>query len=316
MSSNYPPPGGRASSQQPAGGSIPPGGTARFPVAFIGTGAMGTPMATNIARKGFPLSVWNRTHEKAGSLITLGAKQRSTPRECVVGARVIVTMLSDENALFDVLCRADGVLEGLEPDAVVVDMSTIGRAGALKAAEFVKQRAGKFIDAPVSGSIGPATSGELVALVGGRLNDVTRAQPVLLAMCKRLIHAGDVGQGQALKVILNGIGAHLLAAYTSMLVLGERVGIPRRTLIEAIASGAFSSPSFLGKKDRLMAKDYSPEFALDLSLKDAKLNIELQQEVGLPLPAHREITRAIEKAIEDGLGAEDLFALEKYYRSL
>lgn len=277
---------------------------------------MGAPMAANIARKGFPLSVWNRSHERASALVTLGAKPRSTPRECVQGARVIVTMLSDEKALFDVLLGDDGVLVGAEKDAVIVDMSTVGRAAALKAAHLAKDAGLRFVDAPVSGSTGPAEKGELVALVGGRLNDLTRAQPVILAMCKRIIHAGDVGQGQALKVVVNGIGAHHLVAFTSMLVLGERAGIARRTLVEAFTTGAFASPSYIGKKEKVMAKDFSPQFSLDLTLKDMRLNAELQQEVGLPLPVHREINRAIEKAVEDGLGEEDLFALEKYYRSL
>ncbi len=277
---------------------------------------MGAPMAANIARKGFPLTVWNRSHERAAALVTLGAKPKSTPRECVQGARVIVTMLSDEKALMDVLQGDDGVLAGADKDAVIVDMSTIGRAAALKASAIAKEGGLRFVDAPVSGSTGPAEKGELLALVGGRLNDVTRAQPVILAMCKRIIHAGDVGQGQALKVVVNGIGAHHLVAFTSMLVLGERAGIARRTLVEAFTTGAFASPSYVGKKEKVMAKDYSPQFSLELTLKDTRLNAELQQEVGLPLPVHREITRAIEKAVEDGLGEEDLFALEKFYRSL
>ncbi len=285
-------------------------------VAFLGTGAMGAPMAADVARKGFPLQVWNRHHERAHALVSLGAKIRSSPAECVQGARVIVTMLRDEAALMSVLERPDGVLAGLEKDAVLVDMSTTGRAGALKAASLVRDAGGRFVDAPVSGSVGPAERGELLAMAGGRLNDVTRAQPVILAMCKRILHAGDVGQGQALKVLVNGVGVHHLVAYTSMLALGERAGLARRTIVEAFSSGAFATPSYVGKKEKILAKDYAPEFTLDLTLKDALLNVDLQQEAGLPLPVLREAVRALSQAIEDGLGEEDLFALEKYYRNL
>ncbi|HWL89286.1 MAG TPA: NAD(P)-dependent oxidoreductase [Polyangiaceae bacterium] len=273
-------------------------------------------MAANVARKGFALQVWNRHHERAHGLAALGAKIRSTPAQCAAGARVIVTMLRDESVLLSVLERPDGLLAGLEKDAVLVDMSTIGRAGALKAAALVKDAGGRFVDAPVSGSIGPAERGELVALAGGRLNDVTRAQPVLLAMCKRILHAGDVGQGQALKVLVNGVGVHHLVAYASMLALGERAGLARRTIIEAFSTGAFASPAYIGKKEKMLARDYSPEFTLDLTLKDALLNVDLQQEAGLPLPVLREAIRALSQAIDDGLGEEDLFALEKYYREL
>lgn len=294
--------------------SMPP--TGPLTVAFLGTGAMGGPMATNIAKKGFPLTVWNRSQDRSSALAALGAKPRGSPRECVQGARVIVTMLADEHALMDVLERQDGALVGIEKDAIFVDMSTVGRAAALKAAELVKAAGGRFIDAPVSGSLGPAERGELVAMVGGRLNDVTRAQPVIQSMCRKIIHAGDVGQGQALKVILNGVGAHHMAAFVSMLVLGERAGLARRVIIDAFTNGAFASPSYVSKREKMLAKDYSPEFTLALGLKDALLNVELQQEVGLPLPVQREITRALEKAVEDGFGEEDLYALEKYYKSL
>ena len=285
-------------------------------VAFLGTGAMGLPMASNLVRKGFPVQVWNRHHDRAQPVVALGAKLKSTPLECVQGARVIVTMLRDADALSSVLERPDGVLTGIEKDAVLVDMSTTGRAAALRAAELVRGLGARFVDAPVSGSVGPAERGELLALVGGKLNDVTRAQPVLNAMCKRILHAGDVGQGQALKVVVNGIGAHHVVAFTSMLVLGERLGIARRILLEAFTTGAFASPSYVSKKEKVLAKDYSPEFSLALALKDTKLNVDLQQEAGLPLPVLREALRALEKGVEEGLGDEDLFALEKYYKHL
>jgi 3-hydroxyisobutyrate dehydrogenase-like beta-hydroxyacid dehydrogenase len=277
---------------------------------------MGGPMAANILKKGFPLNVWNRHHERAYGLASLGATLKSTPMECAEEAKVIVLMVSDDRALFDVLEKPNGLLIGIEKDALVVDMSTVGRAAALRAAELVRSVGGRFIDAPVSGSVGPAEKGELVAFVGGRLNDLSRAQPVLNAMCKRVIHAGDVGQGQAVKVLVNGVGTHQLVAFVTMLTLGEKVGVARRTLLEALAQSAFATPSFVQKREKLLAKDYSPEFSLSQAAKDTRLNVDLQQEGGLPLPVHRECLRTIEKAVEEGLGEEDLYALEKYYKGL
>jgi glyoxylate/succinic semialdehyde reductase len=271
-------------------------------------------MAASIARKGFSLNVWNRTRERAQSLVTLGAKLKVSPAECVQGARVVVTMLADEKALTEVLTGAAGLLANLPQDSVVVDMSTIGRAGALRVAQLVKDAGGRFIDAPVSGSPSPAEKGELVALVGGKLNDITRAQPILLAMCKRILHAGDVGQGQALKVLLTGIGIQQLVALTGMIALGEKVGLARRTLLEALTASPYASPLFAARKEKLLAKDFSPETPLDIALRDTRLNAELQQEAGLPLAVNREVLRTLEKAVEEGLGPEDLFALEKYFK--
>jgi 3-hydroxyisobutyrate dehydrogenase-like beta-hydroxyacid dehydrogenase len=271
-------------------------------------------MAAAIAKKGFTLNVWNRTRDRASALTTLGAKPKVSPAECAEGARIIVTMLTDERALIDVLAGANGVFSTLPHDTLIVDMSTIGRGAALRVAQLVKDAGGRFIDAPVAGSPTPAEKGELIALVGGKLNDITRAQPVLLAMCKRILHAGDVGQGQALKVLLNGVGVQQLFALTSMVALGEKLGLARRTLLEALSASPYAAPIFAARKEKLLAKDFSPETSLELAMRDTRLNVELQQDAGLPLPVQRELLRTLEKAVEEGLGPEDMFALEKYFK--
>jgi 3-hydroxyisobutyrate dehydrogenase-like beta-hydroxyacid dehydrogenase len=130
-----------------------------------------------------------------------------------------------------------------------------------------------------------------------------------------MIHAGGVGQGQALKIVLNGLGAHHLVAFTSMLVLGEAAGLARDVLLDAFTNGAFATPSYAGKRDKVLARDYSSEFSLALALKDCLLASELEREVGLRLPVHRAIVADITAGVaNDGLGELDLFALEKHYR--
>ena len=193
-------------------------------------------------------------------------------------------------------------------------MSTAGRAAARRTAKRVARANGRFVDAPVSGTVGPAARGELLAMVGGSARDVRDAEPVLTAMCRRVLHAGKAGQGQALKVLLNGIGAHHFVAFASMLVLGERAGLTREVLVDAFTSGAFASPSYIGKRAKVLARDYAPEFSLALTLKDAALNIELQDEVGIRLDVVRSIVaRTVKKAVGAGLGGEDLYAIEKWF---
>lgn len=307
-------------SARPGPGSLPPPGPRGSTpptfgvVAFLGTGSMGLPMAANIARRGFSLHVWNRTRERAASLSPLGAKVKSSPAECVEGARLVITMLTDERGLTDVLTSSTGALHKLAPDALVVDMSTIGQAAAVRVAQLVRDAGARFIDAPVTGSPGAAERGELVALVGGKLNEITRAQPVLLSMCRRILHAGDVGSGQALRVLLAGLAADQLVALTSTLALGEKLGLPRRTILEAFAASPYAAPAFAMRKEKLLAKDFSVETTLETHLRDARLFAELQQEAGLPLAVSRETLRTLEKAVEEGLGADDAFALEKYFK--
>lgn len=281
--------------------------------AFLGLGAIGAPMARRVAAE-FPLTLWNRTRARAEALGTVAARVATTPRDAARGVNVIVTCVADGKALQEVLGGADGLLAGLEPDTLVIDMSTIGRGAAREAARAVGAAGGRFIDAPVSGSVGPAKKGELLALVGGADPDVDRALPVLGTMCNRVLRAGGVGQGQALKVVLNGIGAHHFVAFGSMLALAERAGLSREVVVEAFTTGAFATPSYVGKREKVLARNYDdPHFTLALALKDGALNLALQEEVGLTLPVQREIAREIALAVAEGLGDEDLFAIEKHY---
>jgi 3-hydroxyisobutyrate dehydrogenase-like beta-hydroxyacid dehydrogenase len=243
----------------------------------------------------------------------MGARVAKDPADAARGSDVVVAMLSDGKTLLRVLGGRRGVTAGLARGALVIDMSTSGRATAREAAKAVAKVGARFVDAPVSGTVAPARRGELVAMVGGAPSDVRAAERVLGAMCKRIIRAGGVGQGQALKVLLNGVGAHHFVAFGSMLALGERAGLSREAIVEAFTSGAFASPSYLGKRAKVLARDYSPEFSLGLALKDAALNVELQEEVGLRLDVLRAIQRAVKRAVASGLGDEDLFAIEKWF---
>jgi glyoxylate/succinic semialdehyde reductase len=285
--------------------------------AFLGLGEMGSRMAKNLAKKGFGLRVWNRTHVKVEELLSavdsLDVRAAQSPKACVQSADVVVTMVSDRAALEAVLAGPEGVLAGLSPGAVVVDMSTIGRAAALAMASAVRAVGGRFLDAPVSGSVGPAERGELVALVGAEPDDLEDARPALEAMCKGIVHAGPVGQGAALKVVLNALGSFHLVAFTSMLVVGQKAGLSREAILDAFTSGAFASPTYVHKKQKVLLRDYSPEFSLALTLKDASLAADLQREVGLEIPAFSEIRRELEEAVREGLGPEDLYALEKHF---
>ncbi len=280
-------------------------------VAFLGLGKMGTPMARRVSAA-FPLAVWNRTRERSDAFAG-DADVMRTPRACAKGANVVVTCVADGRALEQLFAGEEGLLAGLDPDAVLVDMSTIGRSAAREAARAALSRGARFVDAPVSGSVRAAEAGELLALVGGSDGDVGFVQPVLETMCSRVVRAGGVGQGQALKVIVNGVGAHHFVAFASMLALGECAGLSREVLVDAFTTGAFATPSYVSKRGKVLARDYTAEFSLALALKDIALNVALQEEVGMRLPVQREIAREVAQAVGEGLGEEDLFAIEKYF---
>ena len=279
----------------------------------MGLGTMGAPMARRVGAS-FPLTVWNRTRARAEAMTGVARRIATSPYDAARGASVVVTCVADAKALQELLAGDQGLLAGLDPGTVVVDMSTIGRAAAREAARAIEAAGGSFVDAPVSGSVGPATRGELLALVGGSDADVARVTPVLRTMCSRILRAGGVGQGQALKVVLNGLGTYHFVAFASMLALGERAGLSREALLDAFTSGAFSTPSYKAKRERVLARDYQgPDFTLALALKDGALNVALQEEVGLTLPVQREMAREIALAVGEGLGDDDLYGIERHF---
>ena len=271
--------------------------------ALLGLGAMGRAMRSRLDETAEPSAQAARAWERKRGAAALA--------EAVTGAGIVLVMVSDDHALLDVLAAA---APHAAPGTIFVDMGTSGVSAARTAAERLAATGHRFVDVPVSGTVGPARRGELLGFAGGSAEDLAGARPVLDRLCRRIIHAGGVGQGQALKVVVNGLGAHHLVAFASMLALGERAGVSREALVDAFTDGAFASPSYVGKKPRVLARRYdAPDFSLRLTKKDARLARELAEQAKLALPALEAVAGEIDRGVEAGLGEEDLFALEKLY---
>jgi 3-hydroxyisobutyrate dehydrogenase-like beta-hydroxyacid dehydrogenase len=283
-------------------------------VAFLGLGTMGTPMAANIARAGIPLVVHNRTPGRARGVVALGATEAATARDAVEVSDVVVTMLTGAEALDEVLFGTQGAALGEIAGKLFVDMSTIGPAAAKLLSTRLRASGASFVDAPVSGSRAPAEKGELLVLAGGTRDDLTRLERVFAAVATRAIHAGPVGAGQTLKIVYNGLGCQHLVAFACMLRLGERAGLARQVLVDAFTGGAFATPAYVGKRERVLSRRYAdPDFVLELVLRDAVLCADLQRELGFELDTHAAARREVERAVAAGLGSLDLFAVERVY---
>jgi 3-hydroxyisobutyrate dehydrogenase len=273
-------------------------------IAFLGLGTMGAPMAANIARR-FPLTVWNRTRARAEGFATVAA----SPADAAAQADVVISMLSDPAALEAVWSEA---LTTLRPGALAVDMSTVDPAAARALAVRVEARDAAFLDAPVSGTRGPAADGKLLIMTGGAAADLDRARPVLECM-GRVVHMGPVGQGMATKLVLNGLGAHMLTGFCALMTLGVRQGLDARRLLEVIQAGAFSSPLFASKGPRIFARDFSADFTLALMLKDQELVLQTAQELGYAMPSLATIRDLLISAVNEGLGEGDLSGLVRLF---
>jgi 3-hydroxyisobutyrate dehydrogenase-like beta-hydroxyacid dehydrogenase len=279
--------------------------------AFLGLGTMGAAMAANVGRK-HALTVWNRSHERAQPLVDAGARLALTPADAARGADVIVMMLADPAAVHAVVDGRDGILAGLAPGALVIDMSTVDVATARAVDAQVRARGGRFVDAPVSGSRKPAVDGKLVIMAGGDPADVERARPVLETM-GRVVAVGGVGQGMGAKLVLNGLGAHMMTGFAAMMVLAARLGLDLRAMLEVIGSGAFSSPLYASKGPRMMARDFAADFKLTLMHKDQELVVATAAELGYPMPTLAKIRDVLAEAIAAGYGDGDLSGVVRLF---
>ena len=274
-------------------------------VSFLGLGTMGAPMAANLARAGHALTVWNRSPGRAAPLVTAGARLAATPADAARGADAVVLMLADPIAVHSVVDGPDGVLAGLAPGALVIDMSTVDVDTARVTDAKVRERGGRFVDAPVSGTRKPAVDGKLVIMAGGDPADVARARPLLEAM-GRVVPVGAVGQGMAAKLVLNGLGAHMMTGFAAMLVLAARLGLDLGAMLEVIGSGAFSSPLYTSKGPRMRARDFAPDFTLKLMHKDQELVLATAAANGYAMPTLAAIRDVLAQAIAAGYGDGDL----------
>ena len=272
---------------------------------------MGAPMAANLGKQ-HSLTVWNRSPARAQPLVDAGARLAATPADAARGADAIVLMLADPAAVHAVVDGPDGILAGLQPNALVIDMSTVDVATARAVDEKVRARGGRFVDAPVSGTRKPAVEAKLVIMAGGDPADVARARPLLETM-GRVVATGGVGQGMAAKLVLNGLGAHMMTGFAAMLVLAARLGLDLSAMLEVIGSGAFSSPLYASKAPRMRARDFAPDFTLKLMHKDQELVLATAAANGYQMPTLATIRDVLAEAIAAGYGDDDLSGVVRLF---
>jgi 3-hydroxyisobutyrate dehydrogenase-like beta-hydroxyacid dehydrogenase len=253
-------------------------------VAFLGLGAMGRPMAANLLKAGYPLVVWNRTADRADDLVAAGARLAASPCAAAEQADVVITMLTDVPAVEEVVFGADGLIGGLRGGATYVDMSTVTPAMSRRLDAAAAERGGRFLDAPVTGTIGPAAEGTLTILVGGDAAVLDAVRPTLHVMGSTVIHAGSVGQGSWLKLLANALMGVSMQAFFDLLALGQRAGFDRETLARTLGGMPSASPVMQRKTPSILSGDFTPQFPLALFEKDLRQLLEAAGEIGVDQP--------------------------------
>jgi 3-hydroxyisobutyrate dehydrogenase len=283
-------------------------------VGFIGLGLMGRPMAANLLKAGFAVTVFNRTRARADDLAKKGARVAASPREAAAAADVLITVVSDPPALESVLWSSEGALEGLRRGSLYLDSSTVAPALARRIAAACSERGAEFLDAPVTGGTWGAEKGELVFMVGGSAEALKRAEPVLGAMGKRWFHLGPHGAGQTVKLAMNMILALQVDALAEALALVTGAGVPAQNLIEVLQSSMARAAVLDIKAPMILERNYAPSFPLRLMHKDLGLALDLANQVGVPLPATaaaREIYSSVKGSVKEDL---DYAAVARFWQ--
>ena len=254
-------------------------------VAFLGLGAIGTPMAEHLARRG-PLLVWNRTQARANDFASAhGVQAARTPREAAAGATVVITCLPTSREVESLLEGPDGLLHGLRPGTLFLDCTSGDPATSRRIAARLAAQGVAFADAPVSGGVSGALAGTLTVMVGGDPDTFRRAQPVLQSFGKRIEHVGPVGAGHAVKAVNNALLAVNLLAVGEGLAALVKAGVPARTAVDVI--NASSGRSFVTEvlvPERVLSGTWPRTFRLALLDKDVGIAREFVRESGVDAP--------------------------------
>lgn len=278
-------------------------------IGWIGLGNMGMPMAVNLLKAGFSVRLYNRTMAKTEALVGQGAEACATPREVAETADMIFIMLANRDALNHVLEGENGLLAGLRPNQILVDMSTISPMDSTDIAQRVREKGASFLDAPVSGSVKPAEEGRLIILAGGDAEVVADCQPIFEVLGKRTIHFGENGYGSRAKLVINLLLGITVQGISEALLLADHVGIRREQVLEMIAASAVSTPLLEGKKEAFLQERFDAAFALKWMSKDLGLAIDLADEAGAELPLASTANDNFKQAVVAGRGELDVSAI-------
>ncbi len=277
------------------------------PIAVLGIGIMGSAMARNLAGAGLPTTVWDRSPSATAPLSQAGARVAASPAEAVRGARLVITMLPTASIVESVIF-GDGAAKTLEQGAVWAQMGTIGITETSQLVSRLSQLRPDvmFVDAPVSGSKGPAEAGQLLILASGPEQARTIASPVFSAIGRKTVWLGEAGQGSRMKLVVNAYMSTLIEGVAEALELASQLGINDAQLAEAIEGGPLDAPIADAKLHKMAGGDFAPEFPLEWALKDVDLAIAAASTGSLPVLTA--LSRQWRAAVDAGHGREDVSA--------
>ncbi len=285
-------------------------------IGFIGLGIMGKPMAANLLKAGYSLTVFNRTPGKMQSLVEAGAHAARSVSDCAARSELIFTMLPDSPEVEAVLLGEGSVALSAKPGSIVVDLSSISPLTSQKVARELESHNIAFLDAPVSGGETGARAATLAIMVGGKRALFERVRPVLQAMGRSVTWVGEVGAGNYAKLANQIIVALNIAAVGEAFVLAQKAGLDPQRLYEAIKDGLAGSRVLDAKAPRISARQFEPGFKIRLHQKDLKNVLETARRIQVPLPLTALVQQMFTALVADGKGDLDHGALVQFLEKI
>jgi 3-hydroxyisobutyrate dehydrogenase len=274
-------------------------------VAWIGLGNMGLPMARNLAKHGYPVTAYNRTAKDAGG----GLVVSSSLRETVADAAVVVVMVSDGAAFRSIMFGAGGALQWLQPGTLVVNMSTIGVDDTKDAAVQFANVGVELMDAPVSGSVGPAENGTLVVLAGGSEGAFRTMEPLFQVLAKSAHYLGEVGSGSAMKLLVNAYLGLVVEGVSECMAAADKAGIGRSRFLDVLSETSLWSPILAGKQGMWVDDQYPAAFALKHMVKDMALMSQFAIQMSAATPTLMSALNVYLSAQANDLAEDDMSAV-------
>ena len=280
-------------------------------IAYLGLGTMGSGMASNLLKAGYQLTVWNRSAEKCKPFARKGARVADTPADAARDVDLVMYILSNDEAVEDVVLGANGILRGIQEGQIAIDMSTVLPETSLRELEVYAKRGVDFLDAPVFGSKQESAEAKLWIMAAGNKAIFEKVKPVLTKLGQTVHYFGKNGNAAAMKLVGNLIVALEMEALAEGLVLAQKAGLDLNTVMEVVKVADFRSPLLVSNGQNILKRGFSTSFALKLMLKDADLIEKFAESLHSPIPALRVAEKNLASAVALGFGNENASALIK-----
>jgi len=285
-------------------------------VGFVGLGIMGDPMARNLLKAGYELTVYARRAEKVEAFVQAGARAAGSSAEVAAESEVVITMLPNSPEVKEVVLGPGGVLEGAKPGTILIDMSSIAPLASQEIAARAREKGVTMLDAPVSGGQPKAVDGTLAIMVGGPAKTFAQVKDLLGVMGASVTRVGEIGSGNTAKLANQIIVALNIAAMSEAMVLATKAGVDPEQVFAAIRGGLAGSAVLDAKMPLVLEGNFQPGFRIELHIKDLANALDTAHEIGVPVPLSSVVMEAMQALKVDGKGGDDHGGIVQFYEKL